>query len=156
MFSHDTAGGLFINDEDALGKNTDRPNAQLYSILYWLENFRGEDGSFHLKLCYPEATGIGGSSCNEWIQSSNPATESTITGFRAKSLAFTKANWESEWKGIGKSVSGKTLMDDAPTIGSYWTWIGAFSYFPYANPSDIPGPTNWPVTKVELYVKHHI
>ena len=27
------------------------------------------------------------------------------------------------WKGIGKNVSGKTFMDDAPTITSYWTWI---------------------------------
>ena len=62
MFSHDTSGGLFTNDEDALSKNPDDPNAKLYSTLKNLEDFRGADGSFNFKLCYPEVTGIGGGS----------------------------------------------------------------------------------------------
>ena len=153
MFSHDTSGGLFTNDEDALRKNPDDPNAKLYSILNKLEDFRGTDGSFHFKLCYPEVTGIGGSSCNEWIQTSNPATERAITGFKAIALAFTDASRETQWRGIGKSVAGDTFIDDAPTISSWWTAIGAFKYYPNSSSGKIPGPTPNAVTKVELYVK---
>ena len=154
MFSHDTSEGLFTNDEDALSKNPDDPSAKLYSILYQLEDFRGADGSFHFKLCYPEVIGIGGSSCNEWIQTSNPATARTITGFKAITLAFTKASRDTQWSGIGKSVAGDTFIDDAPTISSWWTAIGAFKYYPVSSGSGkIPGPTPNAVTKVELYVK---
>ena len=70
MFSHDTAGGLFLDQEDALSKNPDNPEAALYSALDQLETFRGPEGSLRLKLCYPELAG----GCNEWVQTSNPAT----------------------------------------------------------------------------------
>ena len=33
VFSHDTTGGLFIDDGDALSKNPSFPDAKLYSIL---------------------------------------------------------------------------------------------------------------------------
>ena len=85
IFSHNTAGGLFLSTTDALSKNTDNPTANLFSILNKLENYRDKDGNFQFKLCYPE---VG--KCNEWIQSSNPAKETTIRGFRAISLDFTK------------------------------------------------------------------
>ena len=70
MFSHDTAGGLFIDQEDALTKNPDNPEASLYSVLDQLETLRSPEGSLRLRLCYPELDG----GCNEWVQTSNPAT----------------------------------------------------------------------------------
>lgn len=148
VFSHDTSGGFFTT-YNALRKNPGDPNARLYSILYQLEDFRGSDGSFHFKLCYPELTGIGGSSCNEWIQSSNPATGRTIRGFKAISLAFTRGSLGS-WKGIGKSVSSTNFIDDYPQNGAWWTAIGARRGHPKGS-SKIPGPQPHVVTKVELY-----
>ena len=84
VFSHNSAGGLFSDRDDAMYKNPDNPEADLFSVLYRLEDFRDDDGNFHFKLCYPELTGVGGGRCNEWIQSSNPATEGTIAGFQVE------------------------------------------------------------------------
>ena len=154
MFSHDTSGGFFTNDQDALSKNSGDPSAKLYSILNKLEDYRGSDGSFHFKLCYPEVTGIGGSSCNEWFQSSNPTAiglkYGKIKGFKAISLAFTGGS-VGPWKGIGKSVSTTNFIDDAPQSGAWWTAIGARRGHPKGS-SKIPGPAPNVVTKVELYV----
>ena len=83
VFSHNTAGGLFSSQEDALSKNPGDPEADLYSVLDQLESLRSVEGSFHLKLCYPEVTGEAGGSCNEWTQTSNPATDSNIAGYQA-------------------------------------------------------------------------
>merc|ERR1712038_634139 len=73
VFSHDITGGLFTSDAEALSKNPDDPAALLFSRLDQLENFRTEDGKFHLKIVYPE---LGGS--NEWMQTSNPVLDNTI------------------------------------------------------------------------------
>ena len=83
VFSHNTAGGLFSSQEDALSKNPGEPEADLYSVLDQLESLRSVEGSFHFKLCYPEVTGEAGGSCNEWTQTSNPATDSNIAGYQA-------------------------------------------------------------------------
>ena len=151
VFSHDTSGGFFSwDDQDALSKNSDDPNAKLYSILNKLEDYRGADGSFFFKLCYPEVSGVGNSHCNQWIQSSNPATKRTIQGFKAISLAFTGGS-RGPWQGIGRSRSRTNLIDDYPDSGAWWTAIGAKRGHPkYA--STIPGPASHLVTKVELYV----
>ena len=147
VFGHDTAGGLFSRREDALTKNKDNPDAQLFSILNQLENYRGSDGNFQFKLCYPELN-----KCNVWIQSSNPATETTIRGFEPISLAFKTNGIGAAWAGLGKSSSDSVLTDDAPAYGSWYSAIGAFTYWP-GKPT-IPGPRGENgITKVNLYVK---
>ena len=78
IFSHNLAGGLFSSSRDALNKNLYTPEALLHSKLCCLESYRNTAGQFHLKLCYPE---IKGNNCNEWKQTSNPATEGKIQGF---------------------------------------------------------------------------
>ena len=42
---------------------------------------RNCDGTFHLKMSWPEINGV-----NEWSQTSNPATASTVSGFQGKFL----------------------------------------------------------------------
>ena len=154
MFNHDTRGGVFSSQEDAANKNADDPDAYLFSILDQLENFRDRDGNFHLKLCYPEMTwGVNGKTCNEWKQSSNPFTETSITGFQPIFLAFTEDSSFKDWRGLGRSPSQfpQTLIDDAPEIGHWSSAIGATKHFS----GFIPGPRNQEniyVTKVELYV----
>ena len=136
IFGHNTAGGLFSDRADALSKNPDDPNANLFSNLAKLENYRGKDGNFQFKLCYPE---VG--KCNEWIQSSNPATETTIRGFGAISLDFTKNGAGGAWAGLGKSSSisyEETLIDDSPAARKWYCAIGSCAHFPQK--PLIPGP----------------
>ena len=157
IFGHNTAGGLFSSRSDALSKNSDNPNANLFSILNKLEDYRGKDGNFKFKLCYPER-GVG--KCNEWIQSSNPATEMTIRGFKAISLDFTINGARGAWAGLGKSSPisyAETLIDDSPAARNWHCAIGSCAYWP-GKPL-IPGPTpvnegiqKSGISKVVLYV----
>ena len=165
MFNHNTTGGLFSSAEDALHKNSYNPKADLYSILDQLEDFRNAEGKFHFKLCYLERIGIGGKSCNEWIQSSNPATESDITDFQAISLAFNKTGLQRGWTGLGRNtqnyVEERALIDEAPTHGYWFMAVGAFGFWPSIKDGTIPGPWFDPsgqmvqssaIKIVELYV----
>ena len=162
IFNHNTAGGLFSSQDDALHKNPDNPEADLYSILDSIGRFRNEDGSFHFKLCYPEVTGVNGSHCNEWTQSSNPANQTTITNFQAISLAFDVNSAENPWIGLGRSPSNypQTLIDDYPAHSWWWMAIGATQF--YKEDGIIPGPRGTDpaeghkVRKVELYVYHKL
>jgi len=161
VFSHNTDGGLFTSPEDALSKNVDDPSAELYSILGQLEEYKSEDG-FHFRLCYPELVGVNdGDGCNEWIQTSNPATDSTITGFKNISISFPYDSYMKDWHGIGKDITSKYLgafIDDSPKGDYFWTSIGAYQY--HGSASTIPGPyksnisseNQYLVKKVELYV----
>ena len=158
VFSHDTSCGLFSNKEQVLKSNPENSDAHLYSILYRLEEFRNSEGNFQFKLCYPEIKGIGGKSCNEWIQSSNPATESVITGFKPISLAFVKNSISQDWKGLGINLPGNqasSLIDDSPSHPYWFSAIGAFRNWRGAD--KIPGPRiepysiKSPTTKVELF-----
>ena len=119
-----------------MSKNPENPNAYLFSILNNLENYRGKDGTFQFKLCYPK---VG--KCNEWIQTSNPAKETNIRGFKAISLEFTKNGQRNAWAGLGKTGSnsyGTTLIDDAPEYENWFCAIGATTYWPER--FKIPGP----------------
>ena len=158
VFSHDTSGGLFSSKDEVLKSNPENTNADLFSILYRLEEFRNTEGNFQFELCYPEIKGIGGKSCNEWIQSSNPATDSIITGFKPISLAYVKNSISQDWKGLGinlANIQKDALIDDAPTHSNWYSAIGAFKN--WGGQNTIPGPSidpasiNSPTTKVELY-----
>ena len=155
VFYHNTDGGLFSSPEDALSKNMDNPTAELYSILGQLEDYQS-GGIFHFKLCYPELVGVNdGDGCNEWMQTSNPATESTITGFQPISLSFPYNSYLQNWVGIGKDISGHgaTFIDDAPNEINWYTAIGSYKYWGEQGATTIPGPRGEnAVKKVELYV----
>ena len=129
-----------------MSKNPDDQNANLFSLLDKLEKYREENRNFQFKLCYPELD-----KCNEWIQSSNPATETEIKSFRAIDLTFKANGIGGQWAGLGKSNIGPTFMDDTPSHYYYLCAIGARSYWPgepkIAGPLGLGG-----VTEVDLYV----
>ena len=152
VFAHDTSGGLFTSDADALSKNAGNHEAKLFSILSQLNPLRLEDGSFHLKLCYPE---LG--KCNEWAQTSNPATSSTIRNFKAIKLDFPKNSYGKAFVGIGVSPASAsyTFIDDTPNQRNWWYAIGARSWF---GTGTIPGPVDQSgagkkVQRVELFAE---
>ena len=158
VFSHDTAGGLFSSQEDAINKNPGNPDAELFSILDQLEDYRDHEGIFHFKLCYLEITGVCGGRCNEWTQASNPLYYSTIQGFQAISLAFPHDGNNKSWRGLGRSHANFSFLDDTPSDDTWWTAIGATAYSgpEHVQCEDeddcIPGPIPNLVTKVELYI----
>jgi|ERR1711953_151553 len=154
VFSHDVAGGVFQSDDDALSKNPDDPTALLFSRLDQLEKFRTGDGKFHFKIVFPE---LGGS--NEWIQTSNPATESRIEGFQPVQLDYDIDGYDQPWKGLGLCTgSQQALICDSPTEGRWWMCTGCQAVMSRRTLT-IPGPKKrgetfkHVVTQVELYVK---
>ena len=132
--------------------NPDNVNAKLFSVLNTLETLRLEDGTFHLELCYPELSEYD-RPCNEWSQTSNPVTESTIQNFVPIHLSFAKNSYDEGFVGLGVSpVSSEyTLIDDAPGRGNWWMAIGARRS--HGEEDTIPGPYTINVKRVELYAK---
>ena len=156
IFNHDIAGGFFSSPEEALRKHSNNSAALLFSVLDEIDQYKNEDGNYHLKLCYPELTGVGGGHCNEWTQTSNPVTDTTITGFQPITIAFTQNGYGEDWRGLGRSPDKypATLMDDAPSRPFWWTAIGATKDYAAAK-LGIPGPFEQKkyVNKIELYIK---
>ena len=139
---------MFSSLEDALKKNPDRPEARLFSILYQLESFRNADGNFHFKLCYPIGQHVNGR-CNEWLQSSNPAVETNITGFKAVSLSYKVNGKKDPWVGLGRDGSSYALIDDTPSKARSNSAIGVIRF---QEGKKIPGPRPLLVNKVQLFV----
>ena len=160
IFRHDIKGGFFANYEEAGNKNPDDEDADLFSILDTLDFFRGVDGKFLFKLCYPEFEGsTGGGHCNEWYQTSNPFTDSEITGFEKVKTEFelrTPGQTEA-FEGLGKngpgSADGHSAVSNSPLTSNWWMAVGAFKG---AGGDKLPGPAEaedqgQTVTVVELF-----
>ena len=129
----------------------------MYSILYKLEEFKGTDKKYHLKICYPELD----NGCNEWKQTSNPAikNDNGVQGFEKIKLDFPLSldgGKEVPFEGLGVSEPSfnYTFIDSIPN-GPYFHYsIGSKVYFP--EEKTIAGPWRGKmtgVTKVELFVK---
>jgi len=154
VFSHNTAGGFFANLDETKKKNIDDEEALLFSTLYNLESLRNNDGAFHFKLCYPELP--GDFPCNEWIQTSNPVTETTVTGYKAVKITWNENGINGPFQGLGLSPTSfkDNLIDAAPTHSRWWFSIGTIR--PHVG--GIPGPRDGRnddgkvVKKNELYV----
>ena len=77
---HDVRNGnLFPTNAHLESINENDPANDVYSIANSIENFRQQDGKFHLKLCYPEYFDKG--DCFSWIQTNNPFNGESSTGF---------------------------------------------------------------------------
>ena len=107
MLHHNTEGGLFSGYEDAGARSEEDDSADLYSVLGTLEDFRGDNGKLHFKLCYPEVKWAKTAArCNEWRQRSNPYTHTEIRGFEpVGKLAFPHQSECRPWK-----VGTETLL----------------------------------------------
>ena len=152
VFSHDVTAGLFTSNKDALLKNHNDPSADLFSNLENLSTMRLPDGTFHFKVCFPSLIEEFENPCNEWSQTSNPVTETTITGYEPIMLTFHKRGTGGPFNGLGLNEFGdNTLIDDEPDSGSWWLAIGALTNF--GGDDTIPGPSWYAVSKIELYVK---
>lgn len=141
ILNHEVASGVFSNNQDALLKNIDNPESDLYSILSKLEYFK-RDGQFEFWLYYPEIDGQSGG--NIWTQSSNP-TQGPVANY----TAIREDHTSSYWGGLEKS-SASTLMDGSVNHGNWWYAVG--SRVNYGGPNSIPGPGSL-VERVQLFVR---
>ena len=157
------SGGFFNGAADTMSKNPDDENARLFSILDQLERLSSSLGVFRLRQCYPE---YDEPKCNEWVQSSNPAKESIITGFKAINWVRTKNSKGEPFGGLGLNEKYQpnydALIDDVPKEDpdgachcSHEIGSGADGYPTFEHPR-IPGPSDAgdkeKVKKVELYM----
>ena len=157
MFSHDVSGGFFKDAADTMSKNPDDENARLFSILDQMESLSASLGVFRLRQCYPEHDEPN---CNEWVQSSNPVTESIITGFKAINWVRTMNSQAKPFGGLGLNENyDQSLIDDRPrnTPNQCYCFhsIGSNTEH-WAGSGRIPGPRDAgegrKVQKVELYM----
>ena len=144
--------GYFADQNEALNKNADNEDADMFSILDQLEQYRTCDGQLHFKLCYPELAENFSFPCNEWTQSNNPAVEPILKGFEPITITFKSK--VKDFVGLGLATRGREghLMEDHP----YNSLNRAFSIGTIAGEGKIPGPgfgaVEDMVEKVELYV----
>ena len=101
---------------------------------------------FHFKIVYPF---LGGS--NDWFQTSNPASSSSIEGYQPVHLDYKLRGRGKSWGGLGLCNKKEAFICDTPIADRWWMCIGCQSS--YENPNTIPGPWKKATTKVELYIK---
>ena len=121
-------------------KNIDDEEADLFSVLYNLESMRNHEEVFHFKLCYPElANAANDFPCNEWVQQSNPVTESTITGYSGITVTWNTNGIGGNFQGLGLSPPSYSynLIDAAPDSSTWWSSIGTLKY--HGGPDTVPG-----------------
>ena len=131
-----------------MSKNPEDENSKLYSIMDQLPRLSQSLGEFRLRLCYPEIEEAD-QRCNEWIQTSKPATDTILEGFRP-------INWKhsNSFRGLGRNeVEGFALIDDAPHITNGLNYIGTNQLFrgKSVGPEPLPGKYVL-INKVELYI----
>ena len=148
VFSHDVAGRFFPSKHEAKNWNADNPDADLYSILDQVENYR-KNGVFHIRLCVPELASKYDFPCNEWTQSSNFVEEIEVTDFEEIELTMKGPSWQS-FAGLALAPKRRhTLIASIP--GNYWFSIGCQAPYNWG----IYGPSGadpYEIHKIELYL----
>lgn len=142
IFVHKTAGGLFSSKNDAKEKNTGDINADLYSQLTHLSDFK-RDGKFDFWLHYFQLDGNDGG--NRWTQTSNPLIEN-IAGYTAISADHTSKYWG----GLEPDKGNNTLLDGSVNHGNWYYAVGSIRYWP--STGTIPGPSAG-INEVMLYIR---
>jgi hypothetical protein len=142
LFVHKTAGGLFSSKNDAKEKNTGDIDADLYSQLIHLSDFK-RDAKFEFWLNYNELDGNDGG--NRWTQTSNPLTDD-IAGYTAISADHTSRFWG----GLEPDKGNNTLLDGSVGHSNWYYAIGSINYWPSSG--TIPGPSSG-INEAVLYIR---
>lgn len=141
VFNHNIAGGYYLNEADALTKNPSNPTSNLYSILNRLDDFKA-NGRYVFKINWP-----GYAQRNIWIQTSNPTTSSSVSGYVPLAVDTTLNAWGGLMQNCPGSC-GPTFLDGS--IGAQWHYaIGSFGVYNGGIPSD----TATGVPQVQLWTR---
>jgi len=129
VFYHNVNGGkkLFTSNAEVLSTNSNYK----YSILEQLEKFRyTTDSEFEFLLEYEDLPG----EYNRWKQTSNPTTSTTVTGYVANGISWTRDNWG----GLALSSNEKTFIDGSPGADTWYCAIGANTLYRNGMPGNNP------------------
>jgi len=152
VFKQKGASLYYSSATDALEENVGNIGKNLYSILNKLEDFRSTDGKFRLKLCYPR-TGSGeplnnikaqtsGEQCNEWRQTSNPISSTSVSGVERVDMAWNSGGFP----GLKLSNDASCLLNSANNNDD--DCIGAKDK-DTASTGHWPGPDKTPATNAD-------
>ena len=147
VFHHNSYAGAFPDIESTLNMNPEDEDANLFSILDQVENYRRRSGVFHFRLCYPNVNDL----CNEWTQTSNPVTDQVIENFKAIDIIWPHANHPFAGLGLSTFFPTKNLMDSSPSSTKWRYSIGATELVGN-NGNALEGP-KFNTHKVVLYLK---
>ena len=142
VFRHDVASGYFASNDDAHVSNADDPENGRYSILNQLEDLRSTDGTFTLRIKWPDLPAGGR---NIWRQVSNPTT-APVAGYEGLDIDHV----EQYWGGMELSSKASTYLDGSVGHQNWFYSVG--SQVAWGNPPGIPayGPA---AQQVELWVR---
>ena len=130
------------NWEQAKWSNPDNPQANKYSILDYVKNFKF-GGKYTFKLTYPQYK----DRTNIWSQAQNPLDITEVIDGLTKIETGYNGNY---WGGLTRSSSGVTFLDGSNPHGNWYFAVA--SSVSWNGATNFPGP-GVPVNTVELWVK---
>lgn len=136
--------GALLGDVDPMCVNSDDPQADIFSILYRLEELRDSHGFFTFKLVWP----LGGAADQVWKQTSNPALATCVQDYKAIHCPHKKNGWGGLALTEGNRVGEACFL--AAASGSKISWFYAVGVYKLWK-NGIPGPTS-AEELVELWV----
>ncbi len=142
VFFHDVAAGYFASDADARARDAADPLSPRYSILDHLPAFRSSDGTYTLRIDWPD-TAIEGR--NIWRQASDPTT-APVVGYEAVDVDYTAQFWG----GLELSDRDQTYLDGSVGHPNWFYSIG--SQVGWNDPPGIPAHTPQ-AQRVALWVR---
>jgi len=130
------------NWEQAKWNNPDNPQANKYSILDYVKNFKF-NGKYTFKLVYPQYK----DRTNIWSQAQNPLDITEVID----GLTKIKTGWSGNyWGGLTRSSYSGTFLDGSNPHGNWYFAVG--SAVSWSGSTTFPGP-GAAVNTVELWVK---
>lgn len=140
IFRHHVQGGYFSTTSDAINKNTNDANHNLYSALNKIPDFIS-NGKYRFRMTWP-----GYSEKNIWIQTTNPLADVDAAGvvpIAVNAYSQTKLyNWGGLELGNGTHSpvnSDSSLIDGSIEHGNWFYAIGSDAA--YGSPPGIPADT---------------
>ena len=130
------------NWDQAKWNNPDNPQANKYSILDYVKNFKF-NGKYTFKLVYPQYPDRN----NIWSQAQNPLDITEVVDGVTK----IKTGWNGNyWNGLTRSSYSGTFLDGSNPHGNWYFAVG--SAVSWSGSTSFPGP-GVAVNTVELWVK---
>jgi hypothetical protein len=120
IFNHNIVDGYFANSTDVLSKNVANPNANLYSILNQLDEFKANN-RYIFRINWP-----GYVQRNIWMQSSSPLISQPVAGYVPLSIDTSSQGWGGIERDCGVGCAN-TFMDGTIGTTNYFYAIGQYA-----------------------------
>ena len=154
VFSHDIAGGPFANAAETKLANPLDDDADRFSIMGKLPQFKHSNGRWYFKLCYPELASTHPFPCNVWSQTRRPHEGAASNVVKQNTTFRYRLPAGASWTLFsGLSLTRDSFGADLSVVKATrsrkerWFTIGALAF----DNGKIPGPLDTLVSKVELF-----